>query len=80
MVMSERSVNLYTLFLVSFIPPKRLTSTKYTYCHRHLTTAHFESDGEESVIRILTIPQLLLVLLSEYQGPVCIFFFADSIR
>ena len=50
MVMSGRSVNLPTLFLVRLRPPKRLTSTLYTYFRQKLTTALLESaEGETKV-------------------------------
>ena len=50
MVMSGRAVNLPTLFLGSFRPPKRLASTLCTYFRQKLTTALLESaEGETKV-------------------------------
>ena len=49
-VMSRRSVNLTTLFLGSFIPPKRLTSTSCKYFDQYLTNVILESaEGEMKV-------------------------------
>ena len=48
--MSGRSVNLTTLFLGRFRPPKRLTSTSCTYFRQLLTTALLEkAKGETKV-------------------------------
>ena len=48
--MSGRSVNLPTLFLGRFRPPKRLTSTLCTYFRQKLTTALLDSaEGEMKV-------------------------------
>ena len=50
MVMSGPLVNLPTLFLGRLRPPKRLTSTLYTYFRQKLTTALLESaEGETKV-------------------------------
>ena len=50
MVMSERSVNLTTLFLGRPRPLKWLTSTKCTYFRQKLTTALRESAEEEKKV------------------------------
>ena len=48
--MSGRSVNLTTLFLGRLRPPKRLTSTSYTYFRQYMTTALLEKAEEETKV------------------------------
>ena len=56
--MSERSVNLTTLFLGRLRPPKRLTSTSCTYFRQELTTALLEkAEGETNVARPVIEPR-----------------------
>ena len=78
MVMSGQSVNLTTLFLGRFRPPKWLTTTLCTYFCQYMTTAHLESaEGERSMWLdpVLNLASLALesdMLPTALCGPACL--------